>query len=303
MRIFVTGASGFVGAAVVRELIQAGHEVIGVVRSDTAAQGVAEAGAATYRGDLEQPESLLRGASEADAIIHTGFIHDFTKFKASCELDRQVIAVLGSALAGSKRPLIITSAIGALPPGPLATERTRPPSPSPNPRAATEEAARLLMDRGSNVSIVRLPASVHGDGDHHGFVPILIKMAREKGVSAYIDQGLNRWPAVHRLDAARVYRLALERNTPGAYYHAVAEEGVPFRQIAETIGRQLELPVISKRQDEAAAHFTWFAHFAAMNVTASSQQTAEQLTWQPTMPGLIADLERPQYFVSTGGGA
>jgi nucleoside-diphosphate-sugar epimerase len=295
MRIFVTGASGFVGSAVVREFISAGHEVVGLARSDASAKLVADARATVYRGDLEKPESLARGASESDAIIHTGFLHDFSHFKANCELDRKVIDVLGSAIAGSKRPFIVTSAIGVLSSGGVATEHTMPLHPSPNPRAASEEAARALLDRGINVSIVRLPPSTHGEGDQ-GFVATLIKIAREKGASAYIGEGANTWPAVHRLDAAKVYRLALERAISGRYYHAVAEEGVPFRQIAETISRRAKVPLVSKNQDEAAAHFTWFAHFAAMNVKASSPHTREQLKWTPTLPGLIADLDQPYYF-------
>lgn len=294
MRIFITGASGFVGSAVVRELTAVGHEVVGLARSDAAAQLVRDAGATAYRGDLEDLDSLARAASASDAVIHAGFLHDFAKFKASCELDRGVIAALGTALVGSTRPLIVTSAIGVLPAGHTVTEQTMPRSPSPNPRAATEEAVRSLLDRGVNVSVVRLPPSTHGVGDH-GFVPILIRLARETGVSAVVEDGHNHWPAVHRLDAASVYRRALERGTPGAYYHAVAEDGVPFRQIAEVIGRRLRVPVVAKRQDEAAAHFTWFAHFAAMNVTASSAQTRAQLQWQPTQPGLLEDIDQPHY--------
>ncbi len=295
MRIFVTGASGFVGTAVVRELLQAGHQVVGLARSDAGAKIVADAGPIVYRGDVGTPESLTRGASEADAVIHTAFNHDFSKFKENSESDRRAIATLGSALAGSKRPLVITSAIGVLPPGQLVTEQTMPPSHNASPRAASEEAARALVERGINVSVVRLPPSTHGEGDH-GFVPSLIRIAREKRASAYVGEGLNRWPAVHRVDAAKVFRLAMERATPGAYYHAVAEEGVPFREIAEVIGRRLTVPVVAKSQDEAAAHFTWFAHFAAMNVTASSRQTRERLEWRPTLPGLIADLDQPYYF-------
>jgi nucleoside-diphosphate-sugar epimerase len=296
MRIFVTGASGFVGTAVVRELLHAGHQVVGLARSDAAAKLVADAGAVVYRGNLEKPESLERGASEADGVIHMGFNHDFSKFKENSDNDRKVIATLGSALAGSKRPLVITSAIGVLPQGQLVTEETMPPSPSPNPRAASEEAARALMERGIDVSVVRLPPSTHGEGDHNGFVPSLIRIAREKQASAYIGEGLNRWPAAHRVDAARVFRLAMERATPGAYYHAVAEDGVAFREIAEVIGRRLAVPVVAKSKDEAASHFTSFAHFAAINVTASSKQTQERLQWRPTLPGLIADLDQPHYF-------
>ena len=296
MRVFITGASGFVGSAVVRELIQAGHQVVGLARSDAAARAVAASGATPHRGDLDDLPGLQRGAAGADAVIHAGFVHDFSNFKASCELDRRVIAALGDALAGSSRPLLVTSALGILPPGQLATEQTRPPSPSTHPRVASEEAARLLMERGLNVAIVRLPPSVHGEGDRGGFVPTMIRRARETRASAYIGEGANRWPAVHRLDAAPLYRLALERGTPGACYHAVAEEGVPFRQIAEAIGRQLHVPVVSVSKDEAAAHFTPFvAHFAALDLTASSHTTREQLAWRPTHPGLIADLHEPHY--------
>jgi nucleoside-diphosphate-sugar epimerase len=295
MKIFVTGATGFVGSAVVRELLQAGHQVLGLARSDAAAQSLLAAGATAYRGQLEDLKGLVRAADESDGVIHTGFNHDFSKFKENCELDGKVIATLGSALGTADRPLIITSAIGVLPPGARVTEETRPLSPSPNPRAASEEAARALMERGVRVSIVRLPPSVHGDGDH-GFVPILIKIAREKKASAFIDAGANRWPAVHRLDAARVYKLALGEAAHGAYYHAVAEEGVAYREIAEVIGRRLNVPVVGKSPEEAAAHFTWFAHFAAVNVVASSEQTQAKLNWRATQPGLIADLDRPEYF-------
>jgi len=297
MKIFVTGATGFVGSAVVRELLQAGHQVLGLARSDAAAQSLAAAGAKARRGQLEDLETLRAAAEESDGVIHTGFSHDFSKFKENCELDRKVIETLGSALGTAGRPLIITSAIGVLPPGARVTEETRPLSLSPNPRAASEEAARALMERGVRVSIVRLPPSVHGDGDH-GFVPILIKMAREKRASAFIGTGANRWPAIHRLDAARVFKLALDEAAHGACYHAVAEEGVAYREIAEVIGRRLNVPVVSKTPEEAAAHFTWFAHFAALNVVASSEQTQAKLGWRPTQPGLIADLDRPAYFAT-----
>lgn len=294
MKIFVTGATGFVGSAVVRELLQAGHDVLGLARSQAAAESLVAAGAKAYRGQLEDLERLRTAAVESDAVIHTGFVHDFSKFRESCELDRKVIEALGTAAAD--RPLIVTSAIGVLPPGGPVTEETRPASPSPNPRAASEEAVRALMARGARVSIVRLPPSVHGDGDH-GFVPILIKMAGDKKASVFIEAGANRWPAVHRLDAAKVYKLALDKAARGAYYHAVAEEGVTFREIAEIIGRRLNVPVEAKTREEAAAHFTWFAYFAAMNFVASSERTRTTLGWHPSQPGLIADLDRPGYFV------
>jgi len=295
MKIFVTGATGFVGSAVVQELISAGHKVIGLARSDAGAKSLAAAGAQVHRGDLTDLESLRKAAAAADGVIHTGFNHDFSKFKESCENERKAVEALGAALAGSNRPVIITSGIGLLPAGQLSTEQTMPASPNPNPRVASEEAARALADRGVRVSIVRLPPSVHGDGDH-GFVPILINTARQKGASAYIGEGLNRWPAVHLLDAAHLFRLALEKGAPRACYHGVAEEGLAFRQIAEVIGRRLNVLVLSKTPEDAAHHFAWFAHFAAIDVPASSKQTRQSLGWHPTQHGLIADLDRPTYF-------
>jgi nucleoside-diphosphate-sugar epimerase len=301
MRVFVTGATGFVGSAVVAELIDAGHQVLGLARNDANAAALASAGAEVHRGALDDLESLRRGAAAADGVIHCAFIHDFTKFKENCEIDRHAIAALGSALEGSDRPLIVTSGTGLLAPGRVALEADKVPAgPDAVPRVASEQAADALLARGVRVAVMRLPPSVHGEGDH-GFVPILVNLAREKGASVYAGDGQHRWPAVHRLDAARAYRLALEhlaseQAEAGARYHAVHEEGVPFRDIAEAIGRGLNVAAVSKSQQEAGEHFGWFAHFAMMDTPASSARTRETLGWQPKQHGLVADLAQSYYF-------
>jgi nucleoside-diphosphate-sugar epimerase len=298
MRVFVTGATGFVGSAVVKELIAAGHQVLGLTRSDEGAKALIAAGAEPHHGDLEDLDSLRSGVAAADGVIHTGFIHDFTRFKEVCEIDRGVIKALGEALLGTNRPLVITSGIGVLSkPGATITEDDMADGSSPNPRVATEEAVDAVAAKGINVSVVRLPPSVHGEGDRHGFISILTGIAREKGTSIYVGEGTNRWPAVHRLDAAKLYRLALEQQgTPGIRYHAVGDEGVAFKDIAKGIANGLHLQAESKSPEEAKAYFTWFSHFAAMDCAASSLQTRQLLGWQATHPGLLADLESGLYF-------
>ncbi|MDB6078177.1 MAG: 3-beta hydroxysteroid dehydrogenase [Akkermansiaceae bacterium] len=294
MRVFVTGATGFVGSAVVQELLAAGHQVLGLARSDAGAAALVKAGAEVHRGSLEDLDSLTTGAAAADGVIHTAFNHDFSKFAENCEAEQHAIAALGKGLEGSDRPLVVTSGLGLLKPGVLATEDDRRAPDSRIPRDP-EGAADLLASKGVRVSVIRLSPSVHGDGDH-GFVPILIGLAKEKGESVYVGEGLNRWPGVHRLDAAVLYRLALEKGAARATYHGADEQGVPFREIAEVIGRRLQVPVVSRTQEEAAGHFGWFAHFAAIDCLVSSEKTRAELGWQPVQAGLITDIDHPRYF-------
>lgn len=291
MRVFLTGATGFIGSAIVPELLNAGHRVIGLARSDANVESLKAAGAEVHRGHLEDPESLRRGAAMADAVIHTGFIHEFSRFQEVCDIDRRAIEALGAALEGSSRPLIITSgtAMGAAAPGQIATEDYLDPH-HPFPRAASELAAGTVAKRGVDVRVVRLP-QVH-DPRKHGLITPMIELAREKGLSAYVGEGKNRWPGVHRLACAQLYRLVLEKGIAGARYNAVAEEGVALKDIAEAIGRRVNVGVASKPREEAAQHFGWLAMFAGHDMPASSALTQQRLGWRPTGPGLISDIDQ-----------
>lgn len=292
MRVFVTGATGNIGSRVVKELITAGHQVIGLCRSNDKAPVLAAAGAEVYRGSIADPDSLKEGAAGSDGVIHLAFNHDFSRFVQNCEDDRRVIKALGSVLAGSDRPLIVTSGtpIANTVPGEPAREDNATVGSEAHPRAASEEAAAAVAAEGVNVSVMRLP-QVH-DPVTQGLITPAIAMYREKGVCAYIGDGRNRWPAAYVLDVARLYRLAIEKAEPGAKYHAVAEEGVPMRDIAEAIGRRLKLQAKSIAPEEAQAFFGWLATFAGLDLPASSEKTQKTLGWRPTGPGLIADLER-----------
>lgn len=296
MRVFVTGATGFIGSAVVRELIDAGHEVVGLARSDEAAAALEGAGAELHRGALDDLDSLSSGAATADGVIHTAYIHDFSQMQSAAQTDLRAIETLGAALEGSGRPLVITTGTALIKPGSVVTEEDAiDPATAAHPRAGAEPIAQALASRGVRSSIVRPGASVHGEGDH-GFVPVLIGIARGKGVSGYIGDGSNRWPAVHRLDAARLYRLALENAPAGSVFHAVADEGVPTRDIAGVIGRHLNMPTVSIAPEDAAEHFGWIGAFFGLDAPASSALTQQRLGWQPTHPGLIADLQQGHYF-------
>jgi nucleoside-diphosphate-sugar epimerase len=295
MRIFLTGATGFIGSALVPELLQAGHQVLGMTRSDAGAQALSAAGAEVHRGTLEDTDSLRRGAEKADAVIHLAFDHDFSNFVANCEKDKRAIAALGSALAGSDRPLLITSGTGVGSPGhgELATEDVFNTA-HPNPRIGSEIAGNTLLDAGINVSVMRLP-QVHNPF-RQGLVRVLVDIARAKGVVSYVGEGQNRWPAGHLSDVARLYRLAIEKAERGARYHAVGEEGISAREIAESLGRGLKLPVTSITQEEAPEYFGWMAMFAGLDMPASSALTQARLGWKPTGPTLISDLDQARYI-------
>ncbi|WP_192254542.1 SDR family oxidoreductase [Mesorhizobium silamurunense] len=294
MRVFLTGATGFIGSRIVPELLAAGHQVLGLTRSDAGARALAAAGAEAHRGDLEDLDSLREGAARSDAVIHTAFDHDFSNFVANCEKDKRVIEVLGGALAGSDRLLLITSGVGMGSAGPgQAAKEDAFNTEHPNPRILSELTGAAMAEKGVKVSVVRLP-QVH-DTVKQGLITPLIEVTRAKGVSAYLGEGRNRWSAAHVLDVAKLYQLALDKQEAGVRYNAVAEEGIAMREIAETIGGGLNVPVVSLSTEEAADHFGWLAMFAGLDMPASSAWTREHLGWQPTGPGLIADLERMDY--------
>lgn len=295
MKVFVTGATGFVGTAVVQELLANGHQVLGLGRSEESANKLIAAGAEAHRGDLNDFESLKSGAEVSDAVIHLGFVHDFTRFAEMCELDGKVIETIGEALLGTEKPFLITSGTALFSKDGLTVETDR--SVNPHPRIATENAADAVSAKGVKVAVIRLSPSVHGKGDVIGFVPTLIRIAKEKGKSAVINDGNNFWPAVHKLDAAKLYRLALEKPfESGTRYHAVAEQGIPFKDIASFIAEKLQVPVVSLNSDEATEHFGWFAHFAELNNLTSSEETKSALGWEPQHPSLMDDLQSDVYF-------
>lgn len=296
MRVFVTGASGFIGSAVIPELIKAGHQVVGLARSDAAAAAVQAIGARPLGGSLEDLDVLRAGTEAADGVIHLGFIHDFDNFARSVEVDRAAIETIGSTLAGSDRAFIIAAGLIGAPSGRVLTERDKFDSiTATSPRLANVQAAVAFAERGVRTSAVRFAPTVHGEGDH-GFIKQLVEIARKKGVSGYVGDGSNHWPAVHRFDAADLVRRGLEKAPAGSYLHATAEQGVPIREVAEVIGRHLNVPLVSVAPQDAVEHFGWLGGFIGADALVSNELTRELLDWQPTHPGLIDDLEKGHYF-------
>jgi nucleoside-diphosphate-sugar epimerase len=296
MRVFVTGATGFVGAAVVKELLAHDHQVFGLARSDRGEDELKKLGAKVIRGNLATPETLIEGAQLSDAIIHAGFVHDFSRFPQACAIDRAVIETLGGTIQNSQKPLVVTAGVAFLnAAGPVTVETDPAFPPSDDYPRASDAAARALCARGIPTGIMRLPPSVHGTGDH-GFVPMLIDIARQKGFSAYIEEGANLWPAVHVQDAARAYRLAIERGPSADTYHAVAERGVQFRKIAEAIATGLNFPCRSLSVENAREHFDWFYDFASIDQPTSSNNTRAVLGWSPEGVDLLTDIRNAGYF-------
>jgi nucleoside-diphosphate-sugar epimerase len=292
MRVFVTGASGWIGSAVTAELIAAGHQVVGLARSDASAEAISAAGAEVQRGDFADLDSLRAGAEGADGVIHTAFIHDFTAHEDAAAVDFEAVKLFGDLLEGTDRPLVIASGIL----GAASVETDRPdPATSWSPRLQTEATLLGYSERGIRSSAVRLAPTVHGDGDY-GFMSVLVGIDREKGSAGYIGDGATRWPAVHRLDAAHLFRLALEDAPAGSVLHAIDDEGIPQREIAEVIGRHLDVPLLSVAPEDAVDHFGWLGRFLSIDSVASSTITRELLGWKPTHPGLIEDLEAGHYF-------
>ena len=295
MRVFLTGATGYIATAVAAELKQAGHAVLGVARTDEGAAALAARGVEPHRGELADHASLVAGATACDGVIHCAFIHDFSRFMENAEIERAAVEAMLASLEGSNKPFIATSGVAMLAQGRLATEAD---AAAPFGRGATEALVRSAAARGVRTAIVRLPPSTHGQGDR-GFTPHLIDIARAKGVSAYVGEGANRWAGGRRADAARLYRLALEKGAAGAVYHAIGDEGVPTRDIAAAIGRRVGVPVVSKSAEEAQDHFGWIGMFFAMDMAASSAWTQGALGWRPTPPGLLADIEGPNYAAAS----
>lgn len=294
MRIFVTGASGWIGAATVAELLAAGHQVVGLARSDTSAAAIAAAGADVRRGSLEDLDVLSEVATDSDGVVHLGYSHDFSQMEAAARMDAAALVAIATALEGTDKPLAIASGVAGLVAGRVATEQDNPEA-GRHPRIAGANAALSYAERGVRTSAVRFAPTVHGPGDH-GFIAVLVAIAREKGVSGYVGDGSSRWPAVHRLDAARLVRLAVEEAPAGTSLHAVAEEGVASREIAEAIGRGLNLPVEAVPAERALEHFGWIGPIFAIDCPASSTLTQERFGWKPEQPGLIADLDAGYYF-------